>query len=114
MRIPFHQGIFDMATSQQSHLEALASTSAPKVDEVALCQHLELRAVPKFHTDTPETDPAGIYGSLIPAEKRLVRKLDWIILPVLWIMVGTLYSWSSVNILQLTLTVALFYQYWFK
>ncbi|KXH41133.1 hypothetical protein CSIM01_03339 [Colletotrichum simmondsii] len=62
-----------MATSQQPHLEALASTSAPKVDEVALCQHLELRAVPKSHTETPETDPAGIYGSLIPAEKRLCK-----------------------------------------
>ncbi|KAI3555252.1 hypothetical protein CABS03_03813 [Colletotrichum abscissum] len=80
-----------MATSKQPHLEALASTSAPKVDEVALCQHLELRAVPKSHIDTSETDPAGIYGSLIPAEKRLVRKLDWIILPVLWIMLHDSY-----------------------
>ncbi|KAK1545156.1 hypothetical protein CPAR01_02658 [Colletotrichum paranaense] len=90
-----------MATSKQPHLEALASTSAPKVDEVALCQHLELRAVPKSHIDTSETDPAGIYGSLIPAEKRLVRKLDWIILPVLWIMYWFKPSWFMASAMAL-------------
>ncbi|KAL0783711.1 hypothetical protein CaCOL14_001617 [Colletotrichum acutatum] len=75
-----------MATSKQPDIEAQASSSAPKVDEVAVCQHLEMRAVPKFHTDTPETEPTGICRSMSSAEKRLVRKLDWIILPVLWVM----------------------------
>lgn len=78
-----------MATSKQPDLEAHEPISAPKVDEVAVCQHLEMSVAPRSHTGTPKTDSAGTCGSMSSAERRLVRRLDWIILPVLWIMVGT-------------------------
>lgn len=68
--------------SQNRNLEEVKTQH--KQEDLAECTHIEERRDELGMTpnEGPEVGPRN-FGQL---EKRLVRKLDWAILPVLWIM----------------------------
>lgn len=58
------------------------NSAVQDADEKGMSHHLE-----KHDTDIFATvDQSGAHSKTQPAEIRLVRKLDWVILPMLWIM----------------------------
>lgn len=71
-----------MAVGCETNTKAEADITHEKENNVecAHVEHSDGRAV--MADGDPETDQAD----LVQTEKTLVRKLDWVILPVLWIM----------------------------
>lgn len=72
----------NMAFTSQTKTQIKADTTHEKDDD-GNCAHVE-------HSDEQgrmaNGDPEAGRRNLDQAEKKLVRKLDWVILPVLWIM----------------------------
>ncbi|KAH6876742.1 major facilitator superfamily domain-containing protein [Thelonectria olida] len=62
--------------------QAPSNQLAHNVEEKGQCHHLEKRETPMFTA----VDETGAHKKTDPVEIRLVRKLDWIILPILWVM----------------------------
>lgn len=71
-----------MAFTSQTKTQIKADTTHEKGND-GKCAHVE-------HSDEQggmaDGDPEAGQRNLEQVEKKLVRKLDWVILPVLWIM----------------------------
>lgn len=70
----------DMAVGCETNTKADITHEKESNTECAHVEHSDGRAV--MAVGDPETGQAD----LVQTEKKLVQKLDWVILPVLWIM----------------------------
>lgn len=75
--------IIDMTVGRRAQTQE-AVENPHKKDDIAECTHVERRydeSCTNFN-DNPEVG----HNNSDQMEKKLVRKLDWVILPVLWVM----------------------------